>query len=134
MNWTRIASGRLRADVLTRFPIRMNHRNRLFTHLKVQIFPDGGLKRVRALGYFMPTTKLATPTKELQSAVDLTNGEQENEETESLTNTPYNLRARRSNLDNGRPSRKRKRRTLVAEETGESAPVKTETPSPEQTR
>ncbi|KAI0231835.1 hypothetical protein L0F63_006406, partial [Massospora cicadina] len=55
MKWTRVAGGKLRADALVNFPINVTNRRRGFTHLKVQILPDGCIKRVRALGYFMST-------------------------------------------------------------------------------
>ncbi|KAJ9071973.1 Allantoicase [Entomophthora muscae] len=131
LKWTRIAGGSLRPDAIVKFPIRQPHRNLIFTHLKVQIFPDGGLKRVRALGYFMADSESVDLPNKLQSATNPTG--QEQAETESPIITPYNLRARRS-LEYGHSSRKRKRRGQGYDDSVLATPIKTETPSPKSTR
>jgi len=80
----------LQADHLHEFDVKWN--NLLFTHIKINIFPDGGLKRVRALGHFEHedvnvATKLPAPT-DMEPVLSDTL-------SDSNSETPYNLRSRK---------------------------------------
>ncbi|KAI0225914.1 Allantoicase [Massospora cicadina] len=113
MKWTHIAGGKLRADALVKFPISENNSSQVFTHLKVQIFPDGGIKRVRALGYFITS---ATPASrpEPASEIVVTSAQKENEvQNTEKSNTPYNLR-KRPTVDYSQPLRPRRRLSIEA--------------------
>lgn len=111
LKWTRIAGGRLRADALVKFPINTTNSSRIFTHLKVQIFPDGGIKRVRAMGYFMSMEAPASRTK-LASKNSVISASKENEtQNVDKPNSPYNLRKRPA-IDYSQPTRLRKRLSM----------------------
>lgn len=133
LHWTRIGRGRLRADSIARFSIRQPHRGVMYTHLKIKIFPDGGLKRVRALGFFEPSIESADLANELQQETETT-AAQENEGNQSQNFSPYNLRARRTTLDYGQSLRKRRRQGTRQEEVNQPGPARIGRPASKRIR
>lgn len=81
------------ANTLHEFDVKWN--NLLFTHIKVSIFPDGGVKRIRAMGHFEHEQVNVTPASVKMTApsdVEMVHLEVTDS---NISASPYNLRSRK---------------------------------------